>query len=129
MRRLHICLAVCGLARLALRRAWADAGGFGPEGRRAHYEAPPARRLGKEMERFLAWVNAAAREPALIRAGLGHLWFVALHPFDDGNGRIACAIGDLLLARADRNSQRSYSLSAQLHQAASATGSSGDTDS
>lgn len=74
----------------------------GPIGRqRVHFEAPPAARLPEEMVRFLAWINAPATdEPALIRAGLGHLWFVTLHPFDDGNGRIARAIGDLLLARA-----------------------------
>jgi Fic family protein len=67
------------------------------------------------MERFLAWVNAPVLvEPALIRAALGHLWFVTLHPFDDGNGRIARAIGDLLLARADGSPQRFYSLSAQI---------------
>lgn len=88
----------------------------GPIGRqRVHYEAPPAPRLTHEMERFLAWVNAPAlTEPALIRAGLGHLWFVTLHPFDDGNGRIARAIGDLLLARADGSPQRFYSLSSQI---------------
>ncbi len=76
---------------------------------------PPAKRLSAEMARFLAWVNdAKPKEPALLlRAGLGHLWFVTLHPFDDGNGRIARAIGDLLLARADGSPQRFYSLSAQ----------------
>lgn len=88
----------------------------GPMGRqRVHYEAAPAQRLAGDMERFLAWVNAPVKaEPALIRAGLGHLWFVTLHPFDDGNGRIARAIGDLLLARADGSPQRFYSLSAQI---------------
>lgn len=88
----------------------------GPMGRqRVHYEAPPAQRLACEMERFLAWVNAPAlAEPVLIRGGLGHLWFVTLHPFDDGNGRIAQAIGDLLFARADGSPQRCYSLSAQI---------------
>lgn len=82
---------------------------------RVHYEAPPASRLPEEMARFLAWVNnVSAPEPPLIRAGLGHLWFVTLHPFDDGNGRIARAVGDLLLARADGSPQRFYSLSAQI---------------
>lgn len=81
---------------------------------RVHYEAPPADRLDVEMSRFLDWLNGPPREPALIRAGLGHLWFVTLHPFDDGNGRIARAIGDLLLARADGSPQRFYSLSAQI---------------
>lgn len=81
---------------------------------RVHFEAPPAQRLEAEMDRFLNWVNGPPREPALIRAGLSHLWFVTLHPFDDGNGRIARAIGDLLLARADGSPQRFYSLSAQI---------------
>ena len=89
----------------------------GPIGRqRVHYEAPPAAQVPAEMARFLAWINdpAPATIPALVKAGLGHLWFVTLHPFDDGNGRIARAIGDLLLARADGSGQRFYSLSAQI---------------
>ena len=87
----------------------------GPLGRqRVHFEAPPADRLESETERFLAWANATSGEPALIKAGLAHLWFVTLHPFDDGNGRIARAVGDLFLARADGSPQRFYSLSAQI---------------
>ena len=87
----------------------------GPPGRqRVHYEAPPAASLEPEMQRFLDWANAASAEPALIKAGLAHLWFVTLHPFDDGNGRIARAVGDLFLARADGSPQRFYSLSAQI---------------
>ncbi|WP_322009019.1 Fic family protein [Paraburkholderia sp. J12] len=87
----------------------------GPFGRqRVHFEAPPATWLEGETSRFLDWVNGPPEEPPLIRAGLGHLWFVTLHPFDDGNGRIARAIGDLLLARADGSQQRFYSLSAQI---------------
>lgn len=88
----------------------------GPVGRqRVHFQAPPAEALPVQVARFLDWLNASApEEPALIRAGLGHLWFVTLHPFDDGNGRIARAIGDLLLARADGSPQRFYSLSAQI---------------
>lgn len=81
---------------------------------RVHFEAPPADRLEAETHRFLEWINAASGEPPLIKAGLAHLWFVTLHPFDDGNGRIARAIGDLLLARADGSRQRFYSLSAQI---------------
>ncbi|KCB28551.1 Fic family protein, partial [Bordetella hinzii] len=77
-------------------------------------EAPPADRLETETGRFLEWVNADSGEPPLVKAGLAHLWFVTLHPFDDGNGRIARAIGDLLLARADGSPQRFYSLSAQI---------------
>lgn len=80
-----------------------------------HFEAPPAYRLAAEMVRFLIWLNEInTKHPALLRAGLGHLWFVTLYPFDSGNGRIARAIGDLLLARADGSSQRFYSLSAQI---------------
>lgn len=87
----------------------------GPIGRqRVHFEAPPADRLEAETSRFLHWVNEDSKEPALIKAGLAHLWFVTLHPFDDGNGRIARAISDLLLARADGSPQRFYSLSAQI---------------
>lgn len=110
-----------GLARITAGGWRDDAHGpmqvvSGPVGRqKVHYEAPPAQRLPAELERFMQWVNASdAAEPALIRAGLGHLWFVTLHPFDDGNGRIARAIGDLLLARADGSPQRFYSLSAQI---------------
>jgi Fic family protein len=87
----------------------------GPIGRqRVHFEAPPAGRLDTETKRFLDWINSPSNTPPLLRAGLGHLWFVTLHPFDDGNGRIARAIGDLLLARADGSPQRYYSLSTQL---------------
>lgn len=83
---------------------------------RVHYEAPPAQQLTQETERFLAWANKAAApdESTLIKAGLAHLWLVTLHPFDDGNGRIARAVGDLFLARADGSPQRFYSLSAQI---------------
>ena len=87
----------------------------GPPGRqRVHFEAPPADRLPSEAERFITWANSASNEPPLIKAALAHLWFVTLHPFDDGNGRIARAIGDLFLARADGSPQRFYSLSAQI---------------
>lgn len=93
----------------------------GPIGRqRVHFEAPPAERLQAEMARLLAWVNGPSHEPPLIRAAIGHLWLVTLHPFDDGNGRIARAIGDLLLARADGSPQRFYSLSAQIQRERSA---------
>lgn len=87
----------------------------GPVGRpRVHFRAPPADTLPAEMARFLAWANTRADEPALIKSGLAHLWFVTLHPFDDGNGRMARALGDLFLARADGSPQRFYSLSAQI---------------
>jgi Fic family protein len=87
----------------------------GPLGRqRVHFEAPPADRLESETARFIHWANSASNEPPLIKAGLAHLWFVTLHPFDDGNGRIARAVGDLFLARAEGSPQRFYSLSAQI---------------
>ena len=81
---------------------------------RVHFEAPPAAQLPAELNTFIDWVNTSTTDPTLIKAGLGHLWFVTLHPFDDGNGRIARAVGDLLLARADGSPQRFYSLSAQI---------------
>ena len=87
----------------------------GPLGRQPmHFEVPPADRLQSETDRFINWANSAANEPPLIKAGLAHLWFVTLHPFDDGNGRIARAVGDLFLARADGSPQRFYSLSGQI---------------
>jgi Fic family protein len=82
--------------------------------RKVHYEAPPAQRLESEMSRFLEWAEAAPAGPALLKAGLAHLWFVTIHPFDDGNGRIGRAIGDLFIARAEQSPQRFYSLSAQI---------------
>lgn len=81
---------------------------------KVHYQAPPAKRLVAEIDRFLNWANTTTTEPLLVKAGLAHLWFVTLHPFDDGNGRIARAVGDLFLARADGSPQRFYSLSAQI---------------
>lgn len=87
----------------------------GPTGhRRVHFEAPPAGQLESETEAFLTWANGSSGEQPLIKAGLAHLWFMTLHPFDDGNGRIARAVGDLFLARADNSPQRFYSLSAQI---------------
>ncbi|MGE3105846.1 MAG: Fic family protein [Lysobacterales bacterium] len=109
-----------GLARIKVGGWRDDASGpmqvvSGPIGRQqVHFEAPPAERLEAEISQFLDWVNSASKQPPLLKAGLGHLWFVTLHPFDDGNGRIARAIGDLLLARADGSPQRFYSLSAQI---------------
>lgn len=86
----------------------------GPAGReRIHYEAPTADRLDAEMGAFLHWFETAAPDPVL-RAGVAHLWFVTNHPFDDGNGRIARAIADLALARAEGTAQRFYSMSAQI---------------
>ena len=79
-----------------------------------HFEAPPAERLDQEMKRFLEWFNASGEMDGVLRAGLAHLWFVTIHPFDDGNGRIARAIADMALARSERSSQRFYSMSSQI---------------
>jgi Fic family protein len=109
-----------GLARIRVGGWRDDATGAmqvvsGPVGRRrVHFRAPPAERLEPETARFLAWANSDSGEPPVIKAALAHLWLVTLHPFDDGNGRIARAIGDLFLARADGSPQRFYSLSAQI---------------
>jgi Fic family protein len=109
-----------GMARIRVGAWRDDAAGpmqvvSGPLHRRTvHYQAPPADRLAAEMPRFLEWANADSGEPALLKAGLAHLWFVTVHPFEDGNGRIARALGDLFLARADDSPQRFYSLSAQI---------------
>lgn len=87
----------------------------GPVGReKVHYEAPPAQALPHETTAFLDWFNAPVVGDALVHAGLAHLWLVTLHPFDDGNGRISRAVGDMALARAEGSAQRYYSLSAQI---------------
>ncbi len=89
----------------------------GPLGReRVHYEAPAAVLLEAEMRTFLAWFNNDEATDLVERAALAHLWFVTLHPFDDGNGRIARALADMMLARSDRSQQRFYSMSAQIQQ-------------
>lgn len=80
-----------------------------------HFATPPRQRLDLEMERFLAWFNAAPDDlDGLIRAGLAHLWFVTLHPFEDGNGRLARAITDMALSQDERQLMRFFSLSAQI---------------
>ena len=87
----------------------------GPIGReRVHYEAPPASRVPDEMQKFLAWFEGPGETDPLLVAGLAHLWFVTIHPFDDGNGRIARTIADMALARAERIGQRFYSMSGQI---------------
>lgn len=87
----------------------------GPVGKeKVHFEAPPAVRIPAEMERFLDWFAAPGEMNPLLMAGLAHLWFVTIHPFDDGNGRIARAIADMTLARAEKTVQRFYSMSAQI---------------
>lgn len=81
---------------------------------KVHFEAPEAERLATEMETFLKWFNAEATTDMVLKAAIAHLWFVTIHPFDDGNGRITRAITDMQLARADGTSQRFYSMSAQI---------------
>jgi Fic family protein len=83
---------------------------------KVHFEAPEAARLAEEMKAFLKWFNAAPRGDAVMKAGLAHLWFITVHPFDDGNGRIARAIADMALARSEGSPQRFYSMSAQIRQ-------------
>ena len=87
----------------------------GPIGKeRVHFTAPPAERVDDEMTAFLNWFNSPLRIDPVLRAGLAHLWFVTIHPFDDGNGRIARAIADMALAQLEQSSQRFYSMSAQI---------------
>jgi Fic family protein len=81
---------------------------------RVHYEAPGARRLRVEMKRFLDWFNKADSSDLVLKAGIAHLWFVTVHPFDDGNGRIARGLADMVLARSEQSAQRFYSMSAQI---------------
>jgi Fic family protein len=109
-----------GMVKIAVGVYRADAegpmqvvsGGVGRE--KVHFEAPPAETLGAEMARFLDWFNHAQGLDPTIKAGLAHLWFVTLHPFEDGNGRIGRAVCDMALARADGTRQRFYSLSGQI---------------
>ena len=110
--------------RKIIVRAWRnDAGGpmqvvSGPVGKeKVHYEAPAAPLLEREMSAFLAWANDSGdKMDAVLRAALAHLWFVTIHPFDDGNGRVARAIANWALARSENSPQRFYSMSAQIRQ-------------
>ena len=87
----------------------------GPVGReKVHFEAPPAATLPAQTQAFFDWFEAAPVGDAIIKAGLAHLWLVTLHPFDDGNGRLSRAVGDMALARAEGTHQRFYSFSAQI---------------
>lgn len=87
----------------------------GPMGKeKVHYQAPDAELLPDEMTAFIKWFNAAGNMDTVIKAAIAHLWFVTIHPFDDGNGRIARAIADMQLARSDNSNQRFYSMSAQI---------------
>jgi Fic family protein len=89
----------------------------GPIGKeKVHFEAPTANLLEKEMQAFLTWFSNVDDIDPVIKAGIAHLWFVTIHPFEDGNGRIARAIGDMALARADGKQERFYSLSSQIEE-------------
>ena len=85
----------------------------GPMGRETiHYQAPDSDLLSDEMTTFLKWFNNEEKIDPVIKAGIAHLWFVTIHPFDDGNGRIGRAVADMQLARSDNSNQRFYSMSA-----------------
>lgn len=87
----------------------------GPVGReRVHYQAPDAPRLAGEMSLFLTWFEGTKTIDGVIAAGIAHLWFATIHPFDDGNGRMARAISDLTLARSEKSTQRFYSMSSRI---------------
>ena len=89
----------------------------GPYGReKVHYQAPVAEFLPHEMTRFLEWFDRSPEYDPVIKAAIAHLWYVTIHPFDDGNGRIARAIADMALARSEGSSQRFYSMSAEIRQ-------------
>lgn len=109
-----------GMSRITVG-AWRPSGSgpmqvvSGPYGReRVHFEAPEPERLPAEMARFLDWFNGPSLLDPVLKAGVAHFWFVTVHPFEDGNGRIARAIADLALARADGTKERFYSMSAQI---------------
>lgn len=87
----------------------------GPLGKeKVHYKAPSSELIDNEMNRFMEWFNNNNDIEPVIKSGIAHLWFVTIHPFDDGNGRIARAIADMQLARSDKTNQRFYSMSAYI---------------
>lgn len=87
-------------------------GVFGKE--KVHYQAPPATQIENEMRIFLDWFNLEQNNDLVLKAAIAHLWFVTIHPFEDGNGRISRALSDMLLARSDEQSYRFYSMSTQI---------------
>lgn len=111
-----------GMKSLTVGRWRDDAAGpmqvvSGPVGReRVHYQAPPANRLPEEMKAFLEWFESEKPIDPVLAAGVAHLWFVTIHPFDDGNGRIARAITDMALARSEASAQRFYSMSSRIRE-------------
>ena len=87
----------------------------GPIGRpKIHYVAPSANRLKTEMERFLGWFESNEQQDPLLKTAVAHLWFVTIHPFEDGNGRIARAMAEMCLARSDSSAERFYSMSSEI---------------
>ncbi|MEZ5056900.1 MAG: Fic family protein [Saprospiraceae bacterium] len=89
----------------------------GPMGKqKVHFEAPKADRLPSEMQSFLEWFNSKTDTDLVIKAAVAHLWFITIHPFEDGNGRIARALTDMLLSQSDGNHQRFYSMSSQIRE-------------
>lgn len=88
-------------------------GAIGEE--KIHFQAPEASLISKEMNRFIQWYNAEDKIDLVIKAAIAHIWFVTIHPFEDGNGRITRAITEMMLARSDKSSQRFYSMSSQIN--------------
>ena len=87
----------------------------GPLGKeKVHFEAPKSSRIANEMNVFLQWLNQKTTDDLVLKAAIAHFWFVTIHPFDDGNGRITRAITDLILSRADESQQRFYSMSSEI---------------
>jgi len=89
-------------------------GAMGKE--KVHFEAPPAGEIGKEMKPFLSWFNKEPEQDLILKSAISHLWFITIHPFEDGNGRIARALSEMLLTRSDDTPQRFYSMSSQIRE-------------
>jgi Fic family protein len=87
-------------------------GALGKE--KVHFEAPPAREIRKEMKSFISWFNKESDQDLILKSAISHLWFITIHPFEDGNGRIARALSEMLLTRSDETPQRFYSMSSQI---------------
>jgi len=98
----------------ALREGWVGvlSGTIGRE--RVHFEGVPAHTVKENLQRFLDWFNASAEEPALVRAGIAHLWLVTIHPFDDGNGRVSRAVTDLAIAQMERRPDYLFRMSGRI---------------
>jgi len=90
-------------------------GALGKE--KVHFEAPSAKQIGKEMNSFISWYNKEQDQDIILKSAIAHLWFITIHPFEDGNGRIARALSEMLLTRSDDTPQRFYSMSSQIRTA------------